>query len=309
MRCGLPSAVGLAFVVGLAATAGLQVRPAKAWEYDTGTSAAVTPASSHSSTAAQKKGWSTAEEPVTGHNAARRYFVEFRARNAASYGHMYVMYGEVNDRHEIIRSEIAGFFPAGDRRDCENCSVYNWTIGHVLPVPSEIGASDGDLEEQYVLARFRVWIDAAQYKKLVAYINQRKANKGPWNAFFNNCVTFGRDVAVFLNLKVPLLAAFSPSVVMYPKNLVEALREANGVKKEQGPLKDAPGLSPAEASTKVQAKGSQPAAETVAQPAAETVAQPAAETVAKKAAPIPSSSKKRLANQRDDGKVVSATNR
>jgi len=120
-----------------------------------------------------------------------------------------------------------------------------------------------------------------------------------------------------LNLKVPLLAAFSPSVVMYPKNLVETLREANGVKKEQGPLKDAPGLSPAEASTKVQAKGSQPAAETVAQPAAETVAQPAAETVAQpaaetvaeKAAPNPSSSKKRLANRRDDGKVVSATNR
>jgi hypothetical protein len=293
MRYGLPSAVKLLLFVGLTATAGLQVPSAKAWEYDTGTKAAVTPAlSSHSSTAAQKKGWSTAEEPAAGSTSAKRYFVEFRARNAESYGHMYVMYGEVNERHEVIRSEIAGFFPAGDRRDCENCSVYNWTIGHVLPVPSEIGASDGDLEEQYVLARFRVWIDAAQYKRLVAYIKQRKAHKGPWNAFLNNCVTFGRDVAVFLNLKLPLLASIAPTVVMYPKDLVEALAKANGVYKDQGPLKDAPGSPPVEVAHK-------------AQPAAETAT---AEKVAtEKAAPAASSSKKRLANQRDEGKMESST--
>ena len=89
---------------------------------------------------------------------AKTYFVEFRARNAASYGHFYVMYGEVNARQEIIKSHIAGFFPAGDARDCENCSVFNWTIGHVVFVPSEIGVSDGDLEEKYVTARFRVWL-------------------------------------------------------------------------------------------------------------------------------------------------------
>ncbi len=198
---------------------------------------------------------------------------------------MYVMYGEVNAQREIIRSETAGFFPAGDSRNCENCSVYNWTIGHVLPVPSEIGASDGDLEEQYVLARFRVWIDAAQYQSLVAYVKERKAHKGPWNAFLNNCVTFGRDVAVFLHLKVPPLIAISPSIVMYPKDVVEALRQANGVNKEQGPLEDAPGSLPAGASAKGQAKaGARRAAE-----------KPAAENAAFAAAP----SKKQAANQRD----------
>ena len=162
---------------------------------------------------------------------------------------MYVMYGEVNNRHEIVKSEIAGFFPAGDARDCLNCSVYYWTIGHVLPVPSEIGASDGDLEEQYVLARFRVWIDADQYKRLIAYIDERKAHKGLWNAFFANCVTFGRDVASFLNVKMTPLIAFAPSVVMYPKDLVETIREANGVMHEQAPLKDAPGSLPVEVAT------------------------------------------------------------
>lgn len=204
--------------------------------------------------------------PSNAYSRSKRFFVEFRARNANSYGHMYVMYGEVNERREVVRSEIAGLFPAGDTRNCENCSVYNWTIGHVIPVASEIGASDGDLEEQYVLARYRVWIDAAQYKSLVAYIKKRKANLSPWHAFLNNCVTFGRDVAAFLNLNVPLGMRIAPSVVMYPQSLVESIRDANGGEKDQGPLKDAPGGFPAEFVAKlhvgVTKKGANPSANT-----------------------------------------------
>jgi hypothetical protein len=191
--------------------------------------------------------------PSNKYNPSHRFFVEFRARSAASYGHLYVMYGEVNPRGEVIRSEIAGFIPAGDSRTCVNCSVYNWTLGHVIPVESEIGPSDGDLEEQYVLARYRVWIDAAQYKRLVSYINYRKANRGLWHALLNNCVTFGRDVAVFLNLKVPVTMAVTPSVLMYPKNVVEWIRDANGGEKDQQPLKDAPGALPAAVVAKLHA--------------------------------------------------------
>lgn len=192
------------------------------------------------SSATAAAGYSVAYSPE------RPFFVEFRARNAESYGHLYVLYGEANNRHEIVRSQIAGFFPAGDSQHCLNCSVYWWTAGHVLPVPSEIGASDGDLEEQYVLARFRIWIDRQQYQRLVAYINDRKAHLGPWNALVANCVTFGRDVAEFLGVKMPLVFKVSPSVVLYPQTVVEAIREANGIDEDQGPLKDAPGSLPPE---------------------------------------------------------------
>jgi hypothetical protein len=283
MRCGLPNAIKvLTLLVSVAVAADVQISKALAWEYSGG--GMVTAASSTSSSAAaQKRHLPTTGGAALGYSPVRRYFVEFRARNAASYGHMYVMYGEANERHEVIRSEIAGFFPAGDRRDCENCSVYNWTIGHVLPVPSEIGASDGDLEEQYVLARFRVWIDAAQYKRLVAYINQRKANRGPWNAFLNNCVTFGRDVAVFMNLKVPFLMSVGPTVVMYPKDVVHGLAEANGVYKDQGALKDAPSSLMIEASPK------------------------ASEKAAAGAKAASSSPKRHLANQRDEPKAESSS--
>ncbi len=230
--------------------------------------------------------------PSNKYSPSKRFFVEFRARNAASYGHMYVMYGEVNERHEVIRSEIAGFFPAGDAQNCENCSVYNWTIGHVIPVPSEIGASDGDLEEQYVLARYRVWIDAAQYKRLVAYIKQRKAHQGLWHAFLNNCVTFGRDVAAFLNLDIPPLMRVSPIVVMYPEAVVEWIRDANGGEKDQGPLKDAPGTLPVEVAYKVHAKPTQTANAGATASTEEKAATRAA--------------KKRLANKPEESKVSSA---
>jgi hypothetical protein len=195
-----------------------------------------------------------ASVPSNQYSPSHRFFVEFRARSAASYGHMYVMYGEVNARHEVIRSEIAGFFPAGDSRNCQNCSVYNWTIGHVIPVPSEIGASDGDLEEQYVTARYRVWIDADQYKRLVAYINDRKAHLGLWHVALNNCVTFGKDIAVILNLNIPPLMRIAPVVVMYPQYVVEWIRDANGGEKDQGPLEDAPGSLPAEVIAELHAK-------------------------------------------------------
>ena len=246
MRYRLPNACSLVFCLGLAVTLSLEPSAVRAQSsFPEASADADASASSASAPKAASKGrqvWSVNEEPYIGRGAPQwHYFVEFRARNAASYGHLYVMFGKVNDRHEIIKSEVAGFFPAGDDRNCVNCSVYNWTIGHVLPVPSEIGASDGDLEEQYVLARFRVWLDAQQYQGLVAYINERKANKGMWNAFFANCVTFGRDVASFLKIKMPGLIAVAPSVVMYPKDVVELLREANGVKQEQMPLRDAGG--------------------------------------------------------------------
>lgn len=252
MRFGLANACSLLFCVGLAVTLSLAASSARAQAASSEAPASSSaPASASASTATsrnvkrhvgERQGWSVNDEPYIGRGAPQwRYFVEFRARNAASYGHLYVMFGKVNDRHEIIKSEVAGFFPAGDDRNCVNCSVYNWTIGHVLPVPSEIGASDGDLEEQYVLARFRVWVDAQQYQSLIAYINERKANKGFWNAFLANCVTFGRDVASFLKVKMPPLLAVAPSVVMYPKDVVDALREANGLKQEQMPLRDAAG--------------------------------------------------------------------
>lgn len=163
-------------------------------------------------------------------STAKPYFVEFRARSAATYGHMYVLYGKVNAKNEIISSDIAGLHPAGDRSDCENCSVVSWTLGHLLFVPSETGASDGDLEEKYVSARYRVMVDAATFKKVSGYIATLKKETPMWNALWRNCVSFGNDIAKNLSLETPGL------IWMEPKDYVESLRKLNGGQ-PQGPLR------------------------------------------------------------------------
>jgi hypothetical protein len=43
---------------------------------------------------------------------------------------------------------------------------------------------------------------------------------------------------------MPSVVAFSPTVVMYPEHLVDAMREANGMTQEQMPLRDAAGQLP-----------------------------------------------------------------
>jgi hypothetical protein len=146
---------------------------------------------------------------------------------------MYVLYGKVNARREIVESRIAGLHPAGDAADCNNCSVLNWTIGHLVPVPSETGASDGDLEEKYVTARYRVWLDALQYKDLDAHIRKLQSDSPTWNALWNNCVGFGREIAEHMGLKVPGF------IWLEPEDFVAQLREMNGVERKQLPLRDA----------------------------------------------------------------------
>lgn len=176
----------------------------------------------------------TAPKTRPAQSTYKPYFLEFRARSAATYGHMYVLYGKVNSRNEIVSSDIAGLHPAGDKNDCENCSVVGWTLGHLLFVPSETGASDGDLEEKYVSARYRVMVDAPTFKKVSAYIAKLKADNPMWNAIWRNCVSFGNDIAENAGLKTPGFA------LMEPADYVARLRELNGGK-PQGPLRYAAG--------------------------------------------------------------------
>jgi hypothetical protein len=163
----------------------------------------------------------------------KRYFVEFRGRSAATYGHLYIIFGELNARGEVTKSKIAGLYPSGDHQDCDNCSVVNWSIGHLIFVPSGTTATDGDLEEKYVTARYRVLLDKAQYEKLTDYVAKFQANPPLWNALWRNCVSFGKEIGELLGLKTPGL------IWLEPEQFVNAMREMNGTHEEQPPLKDA----------------------------------------------------------------------
>lgn len=221
---------------------------------------------SASAQAAPEEKWVVKTSPGKSH-PGRSYFIEFRGRAAANYGHLYVLYGRVNGADQIVSSRIAGLHPAGDAKDCFNCSLFNWTVGHLVPVPSETGASDGDLEEKYVTARYRVWLTAAEFKKVDAYIRKLQADNPTWNALFNNCVGFGRNIAEFMGLKMPA------ALWQEPQDFVEGLARENGQKEVQLPLKDA-GSGGARSASQVQPL---PPQKPIVQPA--SASQPAAKPV------------------------------
>jgi hypothetical protein len=119
------------------------------------------------------------------------YYVDFRARTAASYGHAFVWYGKTSER----AVEVAGLHPAGD--------TLPYILGHLMVVPSETGASYGDLDEQYLTASYRVYLSEADAKKVFSYIKHLQATSPIWNAETINCTAFIGRIASFMGLKAP----------------------------------------------------------------------------------------------------------
>ncbi len=109
--------------------------------------------------------------------------------------------------------EVAGLTPAGD--------TWAYVLGHLTWVPSETGASYGDLDPDYLTASYRVYLNGADAKRVFAYIKKLQASSPVWNAETTNCTGFIGDIAEFMGLEGPLpLAA--------PENFVNNLKEMNG---------------------------------------------------------------------------------
>ncbi|MGO4736926.1 hypothetical protein AB4099_10315 [Bosea sp. 2KB_26] len=146
-----------------------------------------------------------------------QYFVEFRSRYALSYGHTFLVHGRLNARGEVgqVRAEqVAGLHPAGEGPQL-------WSVGHVLPVPAETGPSDGDLEDEYISARYRVLLTEAQYRRVAAYIRQKQQKPTAWHAVLYNCNRWVGEVAQYMGLKAP------DNTLLYPPDYIASLRAIN----------------------------------------------------------------------------------
>jgi hypothetical protein len=137
------------------------------------------------------------------------YYVDFRARTAASYGHAFVWFGKTSEK----QVEVAGLHPAGDEMP--------YVLGHLMWVPSETGASYGDLDEQYLTASYRVYLSEEDAKQVFAYIKHLQATSPLWNAETTNCTAFIGQIATFMGLKVPFH-------LQKPEHYVNELKELNG---------------------------------------------------------------------------------
>ena len=150
----------------------------------------------------------SARKPASG-SAKGPYYVDFRARTAASWGHAFVWYGKTSQR-EV---EVAGLTPAGD--------TLAYVLGHLTWVPSETGASYGDLDPQYLTASYRVYLNEPDAKKVFAYIKKLQASSPLWNAEMSNCTAFIGSIASFMGLKTPVRWK-------RPEDYVNSLKEMNG---------------------------------------------------------------------------------
>ncbi len=141
-----------------------------------------------------------------------QYYIEFRSRYAWDYGHTYIVHGRVGEAP--TKSSVAGLSPVGD-------DATAWVVGHYVPVPAETGWTDGDLEDKYVSARYRVLMNKDQYDRVVAHIKELQASSHVWSAELYNCNAFVGDIATYMGLQVPA------STLIYPKVFVSHLRMLN----------------------------------------------------------------------------------
>jgi hypothetical protein len=151
---------------------------------------------------------------------AGRYFVDFRSRTAASYGHAFLWYGRLNSHGKVGAIEVAGLHPASD-------NPIPYIIGHVFPVPSETGKSYGDLDEEYLTANYRVYLSEADAMKAFAYIRYKQETSPLWLAGVFNCTAFIADIAAYMGLKTPVTGTW-----MYPEDFINNLRDLNNGREE-----------------------------------------------------------------------------
>jgi len=191
----------------LAATPATSVKPAKKPQVATAV-AATDPAARVAATdpATPEAIAKPAKKPQS---AKGPYYVDFRARTAASYGHAFVWYGKTSEK----AVEVAGLHPAGDEGP--------YILGHLMWVPSETGASYGDLDPQYLTANYRVYLNEADAKKVFAYIKHLQATSPLWNAQTTNCTAFIGRIASYMGLKAPFH-------LQRPENYINELKAING---------------------------------------------------------------------------------
>lgn len=166
------------------------------------------------STQAAHRSLATHPKAAAAARPAFPYYIEFRSRSAQSYGHTFSIFGRLDAQGKILTKEVAGLHPFTE-------SPIPWMVGHLVLVPSETGASDGDLEDQYVTARFRVNLTEEEYARVVGYIRQHQASSPVWHAVLYNCNAWVGDIAKFMGMEAPL------ATLQYPEEYITALRDMN----------------------------------------------------------------------------------
>jgi hypothetical protein len=136
------------------------------------------------------------------------YFIDFRARPGALWGHTFIVYGSTDGR-EVHR---AGIYPDDGQQGL--------IFGTFVPVPATVRTVRDDLTET-PSAIYRRSLSAADYARLKSTVARLRASERLWQMLMYNCNDFAQDVAHTLGLATP------PSILV-PNAWVRALKAMNG---------------------------------------------------------------------------------
>ena len=150
-------------------------------------------------------------QPTTS-SSATPYYIEFRVATIGAYGHSYVKYGRLGAGGQPADARYTDLHPVG------NYALM--AVGHLVPVPANT-KWDPEVLTLPVASSYRRKLTAAQYKKLLAAIQNSRAKQQPyWNAVSNNCNHYVGELARAIGLKTP--GTFQVSYAFIP-----ALRDLN----------------------------------------------------------------------------------
>ncbi|WP_428031327.1 hypothetical protein [Ancylobacter sp.] len=194
---------------GQPATAAPAAKPASTRAASTKSSASTNPSTSTAASQIATTDVKVGTSEAASAPAPAPFYVDFRARTAATYGHAFMWYGKSTER----AVDVAGLHPATD-------SPVPYVLGHFMFVQSETGASYGDLDEQYLTANYRVYLTAEDAPKVFAYIQKLQKTTPFWNATTTNCTWFIGQVATFMGLD-------TPSHLLLPEEYVNELKKMN----------------------------------------------------------------------------------
>jgi len=115
---------------------------------------------------------------------------------AVPTGHLHLVYGELDQNAEPNSFNYVGLFPKG--------SVFGLYTGIFLPIGIR-----GDLEPSLLdcsfkpVGAYRVSITAAQYRKLLNRIAERRQTPPDWRMLSYNCNHFAAELGETVGLKSP----------------------------------------------------------------------------------------------------------
>lgn len=159
----------------------------------------------------------TAQRVTPGHNA----YIEFRQRlsPAIPSGHLYVVFGRLDERGQPKTRNYIGLYPAG--------SLLGLYGGAVVPMPANLAPNYADCRFR-TQAAYRVSLSEAQYRRLTREVRRVLADPPRWHMAAYNCNHFGASLGAVVGLQAPrnrLLPAFA---------YIHALIEANEGPRDSG---------------------------------------------------------------------------